>query len=97
MNLTPTAQEKAQLEEVWRDQAPSQAQLLDLTRPVLCRQQMLADETQVAQVLATLLSWTQWVQLYAKPSLAVVAASKLARLQGWPAECSGPPRASGAF
>ncbi len=97
MDITPTAQEKARLQEVWQDQTPSQAAPLDLTRPALCRGSRPAAEPQVAQALADLLGWPQWVRLYAKPSLAVVAASRLARSRGmaggvlWAAPGTGRP------
>ncbi|MFH1034731.1 MAG: aminotransferase class III-fold pyridoxal phosphate-dependent enzyme [Pseudomonadota bacterium] len=97
MNLTPTEQEKALLGEVWQDQIPSQAPPLDLTRPAPCRGSRPASADQVAKALQEMLGWPAWVRLYAKPSLAVVAASKLARSRGlaggvlWAAPGTGRP------
>jgi hypothetical protein len=97
MDLTPTAQEKSLLEAAWRDQTPTQSPPLDLTRPALGRGSLPATEDQVAKALSELLGWPEWVRLYAKPSLAVVAASKLARSRGlaggvlWAAPGAGRP------
>lgn len=97
MDLSPTDQEKQQLQDVWRDQAPSQATPLDLTRPGMGLGQRPATAAQVGQALLDLLGWPQWVRLYPKPSLAVVAASKLARARGlaggvlWAAPGTGAP------
>jgi len=97
MNLSPTDHEKRLLEDVWRDQTPSQAPILDLTRPALCLQQRPASGPEVSQALLELLGWPQWVRLYPKPSLAVVAASRLARARGlaggvlWAAPGTGRP------
>lgn len=97
MDIAPTTQEKVQLEAVWRDQTPSNTAPLDLTRPPLSRSSRPAEAGQVSQELAARLSWPLWVRLYAKPSLAVVAASKLARARGlaggvlWAAPGAGRP------
>lgn len=84
MDLRPTDQEQLLLREVWQDQTPSQAPPLDLTRPAPGLAPRPARADQVGQALLDLLGWPQWVRLYAKPALAVLAASKLARGQGRP-------------
>lgn len=95
--MKPDAKETSQLEAIWRDQSVCQAPSLDLTRPALHQGSQPASAPEVAQALKDLLGWPQWVRLYAKPALAVVAASKLAKARGlepgilWVAPGTGKP------
>ncbi|MFH1060934.1 MAG: hypothetical protein V1797_19905 [Pseudomonadota bacterium] len=79
MSLQPDAQEIQALEAVWRSQAPAGGPALDLTRPEFSAPPRPATADQVAEALRQRLEWPQWVRLYTKPSLAVVAASRLAK------------------
>ncbi len=80
--LTP--QEENLLQEILRQQKPCPGQPLDFSLPGLRAQPRPASAAELAQSLREFLGWPQWVRLYAKPALAVVAASKLARAQGKP-------------
>ena len=97
MEPEPSVQELSQLEAIWRDQSRAAAPPLDLTRPRLAQASRPASSPEVTQALGELLGWPQWVVLYPKPALAVVAASRLARARGlsggvlWVAPGTGRP------
>lgn len=92
MELKPTEPEKKDLTAIWRDQSPAAGRGLDFT--IKAWPQELADPAgsghppagaEVARKLKEALKWPEWVRLYGKPSLAVVALSRLARSRGLPA------------
>ena len=100
MTLSPTSQEKDLLAAVWDDQSPAQGPALDFKTSALPSSWASpgeAEAAQVAQLLSQRLPWAQWVRLYAKPALAVVAASRLAVARGlasgvtWAAPGTGSP------
>lgn len=92
MEIKSTEPEKEALAAIWRDQAPGVGRDLDFTLkawPAALANS--ADSSQaptsaeVARKLQEALKWPEWVRLYGKPSLAVVALSRLARSRGLPA------------
>lgn len=97
MSLQPDATELALLEAVWRSQAAAGPPDLDLTRPGFAAPSLPASAEEVAERLRQRLGWPDWVRLYPKPSLAVVAASKLAKARTgaggvvWAAPGTGAP------
>ena len=97
MPLPPDATELAALEAVWRSQAAAGAPELDFTRPAFTAPPRPAGAEEVAQRLRLRLGWPDWVRLYPKPSLAVVAANKLAKARKgaggvvWAAPGTGAP------
>lgn len=97
MDLQPDATELAALEAVWRSQAAAGPPELDFTRPELPGRPRPASAEEVAARLCHHLGWPDWVRLFPKPSLAVVAASRLAKArQGaggvvWAAPGTGAP------
>ena len=89
MDLTPTGQEKELLDQIWQSQDPAEAAPLDFTqkrwpekwageKPKQVTTQIFEDH------LLAILKWPDWVRVYAKPSLAVVAVSKYLRSKGEP-------------
>ena len=92
MEIKPTEPEREALAAIWRDQSPATGRDLDFT--LKAWPQALANSAgsgqapasaEVVRKLQEALKWPDWVRLYHKPSLAVVALSRLARLRGLPA------------
>lgn len=81
MALQPDAHETQALEAVWRSQAPASGPALDFTRAELIAPPRPAPAAEVAEALRARLEWPTWVRLYTKPSLAVVAASRVAKVR----------------
>ncbi len=98
---SPSAAEKELLENIWRDQARPQGPALDFSRQAFpaqwARQGRETSPDELAGSLRARLGWPQWVRLYAKPALAVVAASRLAKARSgaggvmWMAPGTGSP------
>ena len=100
MNVQPTPAEKDALDATWRDQSKVEGSPVDFTAqawPGSWAMREAIDSAQLAQTIKQALGWPEWVRLYAKPALAVVAASRLARQRGlpggvmWMAPGSGAP------
>ncbi len=100
MSVQPSPADKQALDSIWRDQSKVTAPPVDFTAqawPGSWRAQQDTDGEQVAQTLKQALGWPDWVRLYPKPALAVVAASRLAKERGlpsgllWMAPGSGAP------
>jgi hypothetical protein len=100
MRVQPTPAEKEALDAVWQDQSKVTGPVVDFTDsswPASWAAQEPADADEVADALKQVLGWPEWVRLYAKPALAVVAASRLAGERGlpsgvlWMAPGSGAP------
>jgi hypothetical protein len=97
MPLPPDPIEQAALAAVWDSQAAAGPPALDFTRPGFSAPPLPASAEEVASRLRQRLGWPDWVRLYAKPSLAVVAASKLAQARTgaggvvWAAPGTGAP------
>ena len=91
-----------ELEYLWQDQRPPDHPVQDLTPAFpLASQPAPAEEGaaspgQVADALRAALGWPQWVQLYPKPSLAVMAINRLARQRGLPGGISWVAPGTGA-
>lgn len=83
MQPSPSAAEKELLDNIWRDQAKPQGPAIDFSRQAFpaawARQGAPTDPAELAEAVKERMGWPQWVRLYAKPALAVVAASRLAR------------------
>jgi hypothetical protein len=85
MMVQPTPAEKKALDAVWQDQSKVTGPVVDFTAlawPASWAAGEPAGADQVAQALQKTLAWPDWVRLYAKPALAVVAASRLAAERG---------------
>ena len=96
----PSPAEKEALDSIWRDQSKVSGPPVDFSSqawPASWSSQEPAEPGQVAQALKQALAWPDWVRLFAKPALAVVAASRLAKERGlpggvlWMAPGSGAP------
>ncbi len=86
MECTPGERERVVLEETWQSHQPTRGPAVDLTRQALpaVAEVTPSSPEEVARGLADCLGWPQWVRFYAKPALAVLAASRLARQRGLP-------------
>lgn len=100
MTAQPSSAERETLEAIWRDQSKVTGPPVDFTAqdwPSAWGVSNNISSDQVAQALQSALTWPSWVRLYAKPALAVVAASRLAKERGlasgvlWMAPGSGAP------
>jgi hypothetical protein len=100
MSLQPSPAEKEILDSIWRDQSKVKGPTVDFTSqdwPRAWGRAQSMDAASVAKALQDALGWPSWVRLYAKPALAVVAASRLAGERGlasgvlWMAPGSGAP------
>jgi hypothetical protein len=89
MDLKPTGPEKKLLDQIWQSQKPSAALPCDFTQkhwPSEWARKKPIDATPQSfeAKLLEILKWPEWVRVYAKPSLAVVALSKHLRSMGKP-------------
>lgn len=86
MDAKPSPQEKQILAAIWDDPPEPKGPALDFTRQALIKnaEPETGPETvaRAAEALRELLGWPDWARLYSKPSLAVLAASRLARARG---------------
>jgi hypothetical protein len=99
MSLQPTPDESKALESIWSDQAKVAGEPLDFTAqdwPSAWGSNDAVEADQVARALKEALGWPDWVRLYAKPALAVVAASRLAGERGLPSGVTWMAPGSGA-
>ena len=96
----PSPAEKEALDSIWRDQSKVSGPPVDFSSqawPASWSSQEPAEPGQVAQALKQALAWPDWVRLFAKPALAVVAARRVAKERGlpggvlWMAPGSGAP------
>lgn len=97
MPLQPDATELDLLEATWRSQAAASPPDLDFTHPAFIASPLPTSAEELGERLRQRLGWPDWVRLYAKPSLAVVAASQLAKARTgaggvvWAAPGTGAP------
>jgi hypothetical protein len=99
MSSEPRPEERAALEQCWSSQQAATGPRVDFVSPAWPADWAAprASARETAQALAQALGWAGWVRLYPKPSLAVVAAARLAKAQGrgsgvlWMAPGTGRP------
>ncbi len=89
MEPRPSPEESRALARVWKNQARPQGPPLDFTGPRWPESwagpgDAAPSPREVAELLREALGWPEWVRLYAKPALAVVAAARLAAARGLP-------------
>jgi hypothetical protein len=89
MELRPSPEESQALARVWESQSRAEGPALDFTGPrwpaAWCRgSEPASSAAEVSGLLREALGWPEWVRLYAKPALAVVAAARLAVARGLP-------------
>ncbi len=85
MRLQPSPEDRSALEAIWSDQSKVTEPAVDFAAqawPQAWAAPEAPPAAEVAQALQDAMGWPQWVRLYAKPALAVVAASRLAQERG---------------
>jgi hypothetical protein len=90
MDMQVNQQEKQTLERIWKTQAASDAQVLNLTSKSLVSDWPKEDAEAVeaddfCSSLISALGWPEWVRLYQKPVQAIAASCKMQRQAGKPA------------